>query len=412
MAVITVRHLRALVVAALLLLTAPPIVAPQEAPAPLTLDDVLALALARNPELGAARLRQAIDQGRLAVAREYPNPDLRYEREKEAPRDALTMAQTIEWPSKRSRRIAAAEAALRTGQAETTQAEAQVRAEVTAAFYQVADAQRRAQAIEELRALAGRAREAAAHRLEVGDVSRLDLLQAELALAAAENEAIAVEGELAGARADLNVVIGRDPATPAAVVDALAAVPAVDAEALALEAASSNAALAVLDRQIAESEANLAVARAERIPDPNVEGAVVHDAPGEFTWGWRFAVGVTIPLWTRHAGAVRVEESTLAQLRRLREATLLRVRGAVYAASVRAAAARRQYLRYRDEILPKSREVEGMAEESYREGQTGLPALLQSLQAARELRRTALASATGYETALAELRRAMTVAPQ
>jgi outer membrane protein TolC len=181
---------------------------------------------------------------------------------------------------------------------------------------------------------------------------------------------------------------------------------------LVATAAGSNAALQVLDRQIAESQANVALARAERIPDPTVEGTVVHDAPGEFTWGWRAAVGVTIPLWTRHQAAVRVEEAILAQLLRQREGVLQRVQGAVYAAMVRAQAARRQYLRYRDEILPRSREVERMAEESYREGQTDLPALLQALQAARELRRTALQAASDYQAALAELRQALTVGPR
>jgi len=148
----------------------------QDTPPPLTLDEAIALAMARSPDLGAARLRQAIDEARIAVAREYPNPDLRYEREKEAPRDALSAAQTIELPGKRSRRIAAAEAALHTGEAETARAEAEIRANVTSAFYQVSDAQRRAELTAELRALSTRARDAAAQRYEVGDVSRLDSL--------------------------------------------------------------------------------------------------------------------------------------------------------------------------------------------------------------------------------------------
>ena len=58
-----------------------------------------------------------------------------------------------------------------------------------------------------------------------------------------------------------------------------------------------------------------------------------------------------------------------------REAMAQRIRGAVSAAALRAASARVQYLRYRDEILPKSREVEAMAQESYRAGQTNLVAL-------------------------------------
>jgi len=117
-------------------------------------------------------------------------------------------------------------------------------------------------------------------------------------------------------------------------------------------------------------------------------------------------------VFTRHHAGVRVEESTVALLRAQREALAQRIRGAVAAAAARAAAARVQYLRYRDEILPHSREVEKMAEESYREGQTNLVTLLQTLQAARELRGRTLQSAADFQAALATLRQAMSVGPQ
>src|SRR5204863_97914 len=93
-----------------------------------------------------------------------------------------------------------------------------------------------------------------------------------------------------------------------------------------------NAELAVLDRQVAEAAARAALARAQQVPDPTVEGAVTHDAPGEFVWGWRYAVGITVPLFTRHRAAVRVEEATLAQLRAQREALVQKIEGAVGAA--------------------------------------------------------------------------------
>jgi outer membrane protein TolC len=82
------------------------------------------------------------------------------------------------------------------------------------------------------------------------------------------------------------------------------------------------------------------------------------------------------------------------------------------AAAARASAQAEQYRRYRDAILPRSREVEAMAEESYRAGQSDLATLLQALQAARELRSQALRSAADYETALADLQRAMATGPK
>ena len=91
----------------------------------------------------------------------------------------------------------------------------------------------------------------------------------------------------------------------------------------------------------------------------------------------------------------------LAQV--VNEALVQRLQGAVGAALARATVQRQQYLRYRDEILPRSREVESMAEESYRAGQTGLPAFLQALQSAREARAKAVQAAFDYQVALAEL---------
>jgi cobalt-zinc-cadmium efflux system outer membrane protein len=383
---------------------------PSPSVSPISLDEALALARA-NPAITAARLRRAVDRAGIDIAREWPNPEARYEHTNELPHDAVSVAQLIELGGKRGRRIALAEAAARTGEAELTQTEAEVTAEVYLAFFGLAGTQRRLEVAHELAQIASRAREAASARYEVGDVSRLDVLQADLALYQAENDAAAVEGERAGARAELNVLIGRDVGAPTVAADpGDSSVPdPADATLIALQ---SNTALAVIDRQVAEAQARAALARAQRIPDPTVEGTVTHGAESEFTWGYRAAVAVIVPLFTRHTAAVRQEEATLALTLAQREAMAQRIRGAVASAAFRASAARQQYLRYRDDILPRSREVEAMAQESYRAGQTNLVALLQSLQSARELRVRALQAAADFENALASLRQAMTAPPR
>src|SRR6476659_6495508 len=63
---------------------------------PLTLDEAFALAAENNRTITAARLRRAIDQAGIDVARERPNPDLRYEQAKETPHQSLTASQPIE----------------------------------------------------------------------------------------------------------------------------------------------------------------------------------------------------------------------------------------------------------------------------------------------------------------------------
>src|SRR4030095_1822769 len=90
-----------------------------------------------------------------------------------------------------------------------------------------------------------------------------------------------------------------------------------------------------------------------------------------------------------------------------RDARAAEITGAVAAALARASAARQSLERYQNEILPNSLQVEQMADESYRAGQTGLPAYLQTLQAAREIRQRAVQAGLDYQIALADLERAM-----
>jgi len=407
----------------LLIAAAAPTGSPQEPPAPaspsasppaeppLTLDEAFALAAANNRTITAARLRRAIDLAGIDVARERPNPDLRYEQSKETPRQSLTASQPIELGGKRGRRIAVADAVMRTGEAELARTLADVRAQVRKAYYSLAATQARLAIAVDLRGIARRARDAAKERFDAGAVARLEVVQADLNLDQAENEATAIAGERDASGAELNALIGRDPRAPTQVVEDLADVSLPAAEAAAAAAMAGNAELAVLDRQLAEAVARASLARAQQVPDPTLEGAVTHDAPGEFVWGWRYAVAVAVPVFTRHRAAVRVEEATIAQLKAQREALVQRLEGAVGAALVRANTQRRQYLRYRDEILPRTREVEAMAEESYRAGQTNLVALLQALQVAREARAKAVQAAYDYQVALAELQRAAAVGP-
>jgi outer membrane protein, heavy metal efflux system len=63
--------------------------------------------------------------------------------------------------------------------------------------------------------------------------------------------------------------------------------------------------------------------------------------------------------------------------------------------------------RYRDQILPQTLEVERMAEDSYRVGQTNIAALLQALQTSRTIRLQSLQTAQDFQNALSDLERAI-----
>jgi cobalt-zinc-cadmium efflux system outer membrane protein len=367
---------------------------------------VITAALAANPALTAARLGRAEAAARGEVARQRPNPELAVEESKDYPRDSTVLSVPLETAGKRRRRIALAEAQAQGNEAEIARLEAETRNQARRAYFALAVAQRRTAEGEELRGLAERARAAARVRFEAGDVPRLDVVQAELAAAQAANEADRARGLLAGARADLNTLLRRPPGDPLAVSDLLDAGRVPPPQAAVDLALRSSTELAVLDRGLAQQKAQVELARAEAVPDLTAAAGVTHDSPPDFTWGWRASLVVPLPLFTRRA-QVHLEEATLARLQAERDAAAARVRGEVWSAAAKAEVQKQAYLRYRDEILPRAAEVERMAEDSYRSGQTGLVALLQSLQSVHDLRLQAVQAGTDYQNALADLERAI-----
>jgi cobalt-zinc-cadmium efflux system outer membrane protein len=373
----------------------------------LTFDAALERALASNPAIAAARLRREIGLRGVDVAGERPNPEFRTELEKEAPKESYSLGVPLELGGKRGRRIAVGEAAVRTTEAEIGQTVVDVRAAVRRAYFSRVAAESRLALVGELRDLAQRARDAAQQRFDAGSVPRLELVQAELALAQANNDRIGAQAAADAARVALDALLGLplDAAPP--LVTPLEAGGVPDLQAAIQAARSSNAELAVLDRRLEEQRARVALAQSLQTPDITPEATLTRRAEPEFGTGWRAAVGVTLPVLTRHRAGVEVEQATLAQLELERTASLTRIEGEVAAGATLAAAQRQQLQEYRDRILPQALDVERMAEDAYRLGQTGISALLLALQATRDARLKSVDAGEQYQSALADLERTM-----
>jgi cobalt-zinc-cadmium efflux system outer membrane protein len=389
------------------LLVATPAGAQTRAASPLSLQVAMERAFAANPTIAAARLIREINLAGLAVARERLNPEAIVEFEKETPKQGFGLVIPLELGGKREKRIAVSEAAIRTGEAELSATIAQVRNDVRRAYFDVAVADARLAILRELRDLSRRVRDSAQARFESGESPRLEVLQADLAVAAADNEATAAEGVVFAATAKLNAVLGLPLDTVQQLSTALDAGESLVTRTVMDLAVSGSSELALLDRRIDEQRAKVAFAQALRVPDIIPTAMLTHDAQPEFTYGWRAGIGVTLPIFTSHKAGVMVEESTLAQLTAQRQAILLRITGDVTAGAATAEAQRLAYVRYRDVILPQAQQVEQLAQDSYDLGQTGIAALLQALQASRDVRLRSVDAVSQLQTALADLERAI-----
>jgi cobalt-zinc-cadmium efflux system outer membrane protein len=378
-----------------------------QGPSTLSLSDAMGRALEANRTILAARTARAIDVAGIQAAGQRPNPDVSFEYARETPRWAFAGTIPLELSGKRQRRMDVANATLAVTEAETARIVADVRADVRRAYYQAVGATRRVANAQELEAIQSRARDAAQDRFQTGAAPRLEALQASLALSQAQNEVEAARGDLNAARADLNALLAYPLDAAPALADPLDAGQLPTLQAATQQLLAGNAELQVLEKRLDEVRARVALAKAMRRPDPSVTATLTYDSPPDFVFGWRAGAAIALPIFTTGRPEIAVAEATLARAVADRDARVSQISGAVSAALARATAARQTVERYRSEILPASLQVEQMAEESYRAGQTGLPAYLQTLQAARDIRRAALQAGLDYQLALADLERAM-----
>jgi cobalt-zinc-cadmium efflux system outer membrane protein len=378
-----------------------------QGPSILSLNDAMARALEANRAILAARTARAIDVAGVQAAGQRPNPDVAFEYAKETPHWAFTGTLPLDLTGKRQRRVDVANATLAVTEAETTRITADVRADVRRAYYQAVGATRRVANAQELEAIQSRARDAAQDRFQTGAAPRLEALQASLALAQAQNEVAAARGDLNAARADLNALLAFPLDAAPTLADPFDAGQLPTLTAATQQVLAGNAELRVLEKRLDEARARVALAKAMRRPDPTVTAAFTYDSPPDFVYGWRAGASVALPIFTTGRPEVKIAEATLVRATADRDARVSQITGAVSAALARATAARQTVERYQNQILPASLQVEQMAEESYRAGQTGLPAYLQTLQAARDIRRAALQAGLDYQLALADLERAM-----
>ena len=283
-----------------------------------------------------------------------------------------------------------------------------IRRTVRLAYFELVAAASRVQVTTELRGFAERTRNAARDRFESGAAPRLEALQAELALAQADNEQEAARGRLDGrARIAQYAASAAAPDAAADPADAFDAgrIPAGSRRHRSRQAPTSSRSIARSTRRSRASGWRVAM----RTPDPTVSGGVLFDAQPEFTYGWRAGVAVTIPVFTRHNADVQVETARVAQLRAQREAR-------VADADRRGDRGRRRARAGRAPPVPPLSRRDHSAARDHRSrwprtrtapGRPASPAFLQALQAAREVRLRATDAGLEYQTALADLERAL-----
>lgn len=374
-------------------------------PVTLTLRDALDRASRQNLDLATARLRRAVSQAGIRIARQIPNPTFNFTALRDTPHEGLFFDQPVEVGGKRGRRIELARQEDFLSGVEIDSLARQVRRRVREAYHAAARA--RAFTAQQQRALdlARRVREIAQARFEAGEVAQLEVLQADLEMARAETELAVAKQHEKVAFSELNLVLNEPPETAWELAPLEELPPAVTLADLVTRAQASNSELLRLAQEVKIEQSHRSLLEAERIPTVDLQFGTDFNSPGPggFRAGPRGQISFALPIFSRNQGelaqsqaASRVLDSAVAATRR---AVAGRVEAGYYEWSTR----QTEVDLYRRTLLPAVQRFEGLAEESYRAGRASLLTVLNAQHSVQQAEREYLDSLLALQTAFADL---------
>lgn len=197
--------------------------APEPAGPTLALDEIERMALTRNPEIAVAARRIAMAQAIVPAAGALDDPQAMYRGwgvplsqpwDYNQAQNMFMVTQALPGPGKRSLRTSVANSDVADAKDELAAVRLHVRVEVRSAFYELLEAQDELRIHDEHVAIAQQAIAAARIRYTTGQVPQQDLLKAQLELTRLAEHMIRFDRDATVARARLNTLVGRDPATP------------------------------------------------------------------------------------------------------------------------------------------------------------------------------------------------------
>lgn len=245
-------------------------------------------------------------------------------------------------------------------------------------------------------------------RFEAGTAAKLDVIQAQVGVAQANNDLIGNERDIATAQASLNRTLGRVSSGAIIPTDTLDVPPALPDSATIQQIALANRPeLAILQHQQQGAKASTSLVREFWLPD--LTFAVTRDyiSPGSP----QFTTGISLPLpafyWQHARGDIAQAEHFERELDATYRDTRAQVTQDVRTAYANASTAMRQVVFIRDELVPAAREAFRVASTSYSLGGSSALEVLtarSALLAAQTQLADALADAN---TARADLDRAL-----
>lgn len=383
----------------------------------LTLDQALAAARQTSPALEAASADLRASGAARALAGLRPNPSLQVETENvvgsgayrgiDSAETTVGFALPIELGGKRSARIGVAEAQGARARVDAAIAEADLTLRVTQAFIAAVAAERRLGVARDQAGIAAEAFRAASVRVRAGRASPIEQQRADVVRINAEAAAARAERDAAVARATLARLIGR----PVPAELDLAWFERIDGYGPSARAsADGTLALAAADAEVSTANAQVRLARSQRIPDVTLSaGARRLEATNDTAAV--FGVSVPLPLFNNGSAGVAQARAERDRADARRRMARIDAEQAIAQAEAEVANAAADARNATGPALAGAVETARIARIGYREGKFSQLDLLDAERTLAETRAAAIDALAAWHDARARLQRLTGAAP-
>jgi len=370
-----------------IILALPLCAAEPKPPAPITLDALVAQALAENPELKFYEAEIAAAKGERKAAGAWANPEIAGELGRKRVRGdvsaegtawAVSVQQTFEWPGRISLRKAIADRQVQLADAGLDQFRAALAAEVRKRAFALFTAQRRADATREV---SGRGEELVAtlvQREPAGVTPLLETRAIEASVIKLRRDASEAAQEAKSALYELNQLRGLPIQMPLTVADVtlnFADLPGV--EELLRRAGRGNFTLRQREIELAQQGFKVRLSENEAWPAITLGPQFSQEKAGEKETVAGVGVSLPLPLWNRNTGNVEASKA-----RELQAQTSLRLAQREVERKIREQAAaydlhRKEMARWNPKVAEQLREAAALADRHYRLGAVPLATYLE-----------------------------------
>ncbi len=397
----------------------------------LTLEKAFQKALQSNPALQAKRAELLVKEAEIVTASARLNPSIISDNGVAEKTYRLGVEQTIQLGGKRHKQMELAKARRDILLAEIQTSAQHLRTEVRKAYTHLYDAQQRLETAEDIAGTNQRLMIVAEKREEAGEVASLDVQYSKLAFLKAKNNAYMAFGDVVTTRTTLNALLGIPLATvwdltrPTVIQPEANYVSNTDnlddlllqgdvtiqqatLEHLVKQALENRPELHQNLRELTASDRQLALAKANRLPDVSLTvGPDLVAEPLQRQLNVFAIANVPVPLFNRQQGPIQEAKAQKIQLEAEQVALKNKVVLEVTNAYSRFTVNRQRIRQYEKELLPTAERVLILSRQSFEVGKSGIYLPLAAQESYMKTRVEYLQALDEFQDSISDLERAV-----